>query len=524
LLRKTQTTEYWRELTLDDPDLIFLGDLFLEKEIPLTLDELTLALIRHRSEMEETALRKELAQGKVYQPKENYAIGARLVFPALDFASGKVIDSRPGHNPEYGDFTVIKVAFEQGDDPLEFASQLTAPHPLNFDGGEDALLRPQDMLTPEELFELYGPSVKQKLRTRLEANPDMVHHGDLWFNKAMMAEIHLGHLNIAEAMIDIQGKPLSTQALLRELDLPDEVPQSVQVYSLEYAISQDERFVDVGTPGEIRWYLVRLLPPEVIHPPRRLQYAPIPHDRSLLTEELLQVERELDDEASDLIAPPGMQTLKSMTLVLTYPHRRVGTLPLTAQTSSFFPPGTVQHTQIALVDANTGREMPAWVNHQHRYVYGLEKWYQEHGIPVGAYIELKRTDDPLQVSVGFRPRRMRREWVRVAEPAGDNLNFTVRKMPIACEYDETMLVWADDSVAVDELWIRIEETNKPLGEIIQHVFGELAKLNPQGTVHAKTLYSAVNVARRCPPAPIFAELVRDPVFFNVGDAHWRYVE
>lgn len=524
MLRKTQTSEYWRELSLGETDQIFLGDLFLEQEVPLNLDELTLALFRHRCEIEETALRKELEQGEIYQPKSSYTVDTRLVFPAMDFALGQVVGTRPGHNPEYGDFTVIQVAFEQEKAPLEFASQLTAPHNLNFEGGKDAFLWSEDMLKPEELFELYGPGVKQKLRTWLETNPDMVHLGDLWFNKAMMAQVHIGHLNIAEAMIDINGKPLTTQALLDELDLPDEVSHLVQAYSIEYAISRDERFVDVGTPGDVRWFLARLLPPEVIHPPRRLQYTPIPHDRSLLTEDLLRAERELDDETSDLIAPPGMRALKSLTIVLTYPHRRVGTLPLTAQTSSFFPAGTVQHTQITLVDAQNGKEMPAWVNHQHRYVYGLDKWYQNNRIPVGAYIELERTNDPLKVVIGFRPRRMRREWVRVAEAEGDNLNFTVRKMPIACEYDETMLVWADDSAKVDDLWIKVEETNKPFIEIIEQVFGELAKLNPQGTVHAKTLYSAVNVARRCPPGPIFVELVRNPSFMNMGDAHWRYAD
>jgi hypothetical protein len=46
-------------------------------------------------------------------------------------------------------------------------------------------------------------------------------------------------------------------------------------------------------------------------------------------------------------------------------------------------------------------------------------------------------------------------------------------------------------------------------------------MTPQRTVHAKTIYSAVNVLRRCPPGPIFATLVARPEFEHVGGPYWR---
>jgi hypothetical protein len=359
---------------------------------------------------------------------------------------------------------------------------------------------------------------------RLEATDDIVPFGDLWLSKAMMADIHVGHLNIAEAMVDVSGAPLPTEELLKEIDLTDEISLPIQVFSLNHALANDERFKDVGTTGKMLWYLTRLIPPEVLYPPRRLQYRPIPHDRSVLSEELFQLEREIDDETSDLIAPPGLDNARGVAFVLNYPHRRLGTLPLTAKTCNFFPPGTTQHTMITLVDINSGQEMPGWVNHRHRYVYGLEQWYEDNDIPVGAFIQLERTKDPFKIGVGFKRRRMRREWVRVAEASDDELRFAVRKMPISCEYDETMLVWAEASPEVDALWIKAEESEKPLEEIVEHVFLELAKLNPQGIVHAKTVYSAFNIVRRCPPAPIFAELVSGAAYVDVGDGQWRYID
>ena len=61
-----------------------------------------------------------------------------------------------------------------------------------------------------------------------------------------------------------------------------------------------------------------------------------------------------------------------------------------------------------------------------------------------------------------------------------------------------------------------------LATLLSEVFPSLAGLTPQNTVHAKTLYSAVNMLRRVPPAPIFAELMRNPAFKAVGEHYWQY--
>ncbi len=115
---------------------------------------------------------------------------------------------------------------------------------------------------------------------------------------------------------------------------------------------------------------------------------------------------------------------------------------------------------------------------------------------------------------------MKREWIRVAKVVEGKLTFEMQKRPIGCEYDELMVIGEDKPVEVDSLWIATEETGKPIFEIMREVLPELAKLSPQGTVHAKTLYSAVNVLRRCPPGPIFAELCSRDCFHHVGGGYW----
>jgi len=274
-----------------------------------------------------------------------------------------------------------------------------------------------------------------------------------------------------------------------------------------------------------------LEPSEILDLPPRLRYAPVLYDRAILGEELLRWEMEIDDEITELIAPStedvrepqSNEGISSVTIALNYPHRRVGTIPLTSKTEGLFPKGGTGHMMITLIDGRTGEKMLGWVVRQHQYVYGLKEWYDKNDMPVGVYITLKRTDDPLAIVVDYLPRRRKkREWIRIAMVAGGRLSFAMQMRAIGCEYDELMVVGEDNLAAIDSLWMRSEENGKSLSEVMRQIFPELAKLNPQGTVHVKTLYSAINVEKRCPPGPILAELARMDTFLAVGDGYWIY--
>ena len=96
----------------------------------------------------------------------------------------------------------------------------------------------------------------------------------------------------------------------------------------------------------------------------------------------------------------------------------------------------------------------------------------------------------------------------------------MRKKLIACEYDELMIVGEEDPTAMRRLWDRVREQGFPLNQLIADTFPELAKLSPQGTVHAATLYSAVNTVLRTPPGPLLAALVTTGEYAPVGDNYW----
>ena len=520
--RKTQTAEYWGPaFRFSEDDVTYLYEMLLEREAPCSTDELVLALIDFRCRQEEAHIREELSKGALYQPKEDYEVGQRLVFPAFDFAVGTVVEKRAGRNPQHGEFNVISVQFEGEAQPREFAAALKTPHKLNLDDGADVLLKPEGLLTPVELKETVASDLAQRLTAYLEALPDdsFVQSDGKWLLRDMLAEVNIGHLNIAEALIEVEGRPLPPERLLEELDLPGEIPLEILLFSLNHALEHDGRFDEVGAAGERRWYLRRLEPEAALVVPEPLRYEPRPYDRSLLGAELLRLEWELGDEWSEEVGETP-SVAPTVTLALTYPHRRAGTLPLSFRTRGFFPARKTGHTMVTMIDGRWGERFPAWVVYDGRYVAGLGDWFEKHKIPVGAHIVLERGQEPGEVVVDIRPRRMRREWGRFARVEEGRLIFEMRKLPIACEYDELMVMDVLDVEAVDALRQTLRQEGVTLTELLDQVFSELLKLSPEGKVHAKTVYNAINLVRRCPPGPIFAALFSSKRYQPVGDGFW----
>ena len=136
--------------------------------------------------------------------------------------------------------------------------------------------------------------------------------------------------------------------------------------------------------------------------------------------------------------------LTTTTLLLTYPHLVAGTLPLNRHASAILPKGHGERTAVTLIDGRWGNRFQGWVNHAGRYVAGLRPWFEKHKLPAGAFITLERRDESGEIVVDFRPKRMRRESTRFAQPAdGSRLDIQLRKQEVACEYDEQMIIGDD---------------------------------------------------------------------------------
>ncbi len=531
--RKIETETYWQEYIVTDRDVEDLTFLFLEVERPLSAVDLGRSLVTNYCQREENLIRRQLERGEVYRPNGAFSVGETLVFPHLDFALGTVVNAREGHNREYGEFQVITVEFEANGSGQSssagrlrsFAAGLQVPHKLAFP--DEMSWDEHFSISAKDLYAEYGDFVTERLEERLQSEPDFMAFRRKWLPTSMGVDLHIGYLNIAEALIDIKGEPLATEDLLGELDLPQEVPQSIKIFSLNRALAQDERFVDVGDDQRITWSLRRWVPEMVLSPPLWLHYEPVIYNRTGLDVTHLQLEREIDDEASRLIASPTAANADSATIMLGYPHWRIGALPLTSRTQFFFPDGSPdQYTRITFLDrtdvgkTSEDNSFLGWVVRGQRYVFGLEEWFKANGILPGAHIKLERTEDAHRVAISFVPRRMQREWVYVASDVDGELEFVLQKRPIAYEYDELCAFDEDDRDGLDR--VRQKEQDRPLDEIVRSVFVNLVKLSPNGMVHSKTLYSAVNVVRRSAPGLVFARLFSLPEFVTAGDGYWIF--
>lgn len=247
-MQPIERPEYWQDdFEITEADLEALYEHFINEEQPRSTAELVRDIVERRVERAERHRRAQAdVDGVVYQPKETYEVGQRLVFPALgEDVSGEVVAVRDGDNPEYGAFTVIGVELD-GNGRLEFASEFPEPHILNV---ED---RP---VSADQLLEAYGPIVREHLLTALADNPEFVRYGDAWILQGLLPEVHIGHRNIAEAMIVVAGEALPSDRILEEIDLAEDLPLETRRVALDRALSQDDRFINVGAISEPLWAL-----------------------------------------------------------------------------------------------------------------------------------------------------------------------------------------------------------------------------------------------------------------------------
>lgn len=523
--RKTQTPAYWQgQFTVSHKDLETIYNKILEENRLFKFDEIALSLVRRQCQAEELAARSEFQQGKLYQPKESYNVGEQVVFPAFDFAVGKVEAVRQGNHPTHGDFTVMQVNFENGSAVREFATGFKHAHPLNL-GSEQSLANLQGLMSPEEIYQTYLDFIKPKVKAAIEGNEDFIKFHDLYYLRDLLPDFHEGLFNIADAAIDINNGPLSVDALIEQMGLAEgkDITDTLR-FSLSYRLANDERFDDVGPTGQVLWYLERIEPPEAHHTPRRLQLDPNQnYDIELFDVDFQALLAEIDDEATD---PEDMlpddPTPDAVTIVLNYPHRRVGTLPITPKTETFFPSSVYNPVLFEFIDGRTGDSIPGWTVLNDKYVFGLDEWYNKNKLPVGAYINIKRTDNPMRVIVDYQAIRAQRDWVRTATATGNKLTFQMAKEAINCKYDELMIIGEANPGQIDNLWLNALEKKLSIYDILGQVFPELSKLNPQSTVHVKTLYSAVNIIRRAAPGAIFQELLKHRCFIPMKHGYWIY--
>jgi len=510
---------YWETFQIRDNDLEFLYNQLLDLEIPLTAQELSKLLVEERIRQEKSNLEKQqLGAGTIYRPNEHFEVGQELIFPSFNWQKGKVLSVRKGTNPDIETFEVIEVEFVGGQ-KKSFASslqnhKLNEPLPIDID---------DPLLNPVVVIKLYGRSITARLAELLEANSDLVQIAGSWFPRALLVDVNAGHLNLAEAVLEMaEGGPLTTRAIIEQIELPTDVNPRLTEFSLNLALQEDSRFDEIGPAGEILWFLHRLEPSEVQNPPTFLHYHPVDYENASLEtyikafggqcfDELEYPIQDLEDDGNDI------------TVSLIYPHWRAGTLPLTGHLAQLFPTAYESpRIQFEFIDTDTQKRFPGWVVRPNRYVYGLKEWYLTQNTLPGSLIHLRRGNKPGEIQIHLGKKHPTREWIRTLIIGADGgFVFAMLKQQIYTEFDERMIIFIKDVADLSGLW---EQSNSPktnLDLVISQMMRQLSKLSPQSHVHAQELYAAVNLVRRCPPGAILHSLFNRPWAVHLGDLYFR---
>jgi hypothetical protein len=512
--------DYWTTFKVTEQDLDFLYNFLLEVEKPQTSEVLLHALVTNRIEQEKEKLQKQrLSAGSIYYPKEHYEVGQTIQIPILDWQTGKVTSTRPGHNPEISSFDVIEVELANGEKRL-FAAGL-AEHKLN----EPVAINADDnLLSPDFVLENYGEELLDCLTDMLENNPDLVRIATTWFPRALLVDINVGHLNLAEAVLDMMGGgPLPTKALMEQIDLPEDADSNLNEFSLNLAMQEDKRFDEVGPAGEVLWFLHRLEPEPVRETPLHLRYPQVFENVDDIEKILEELGPDIIDELEPNLHPAPGKSVDELTLPLIYPHWRAGTLPLAGGLAKLFPTAFESpRIQFTFVDGITGEQFPGWVVRQSNYVYGLREWYLSQGLITGSLIHIQRSKNPGEVVVRADKKRATREWIRTAMIGSDGgVVFSMLKHNISASVDERMSIAISDIEMLDKIWERTAKQRVPLANTVRQIMIELAKLSPQSHVHLEELYSGVNILRRCPPGPIISLLLESPWAKHLGNFYFR---
>jgi hypothetical protein len=177
---------------------------------------------------------------------------------------------------------------------------------------------------------------------------------------------------------------------------------------------------------------------------------------------------------------------------------------------------------LQLIDGRTGDTMLCWYVSRYKYILGLAEWYVKYQLPVGVVLTLTKTEIPTQLVIDFIPQRVQHEYVRVAIARDSRLIFEEKRRRLTCRYDQLMIIGEEGSEKIDALWDKAEKEDWSVPFILKQIMPELVRLSSQGAVHIKTIYSAVNVLKRCSPGLLMQELIGEESMVSMGHGYWTY--
>lgn len=512
---------YWMDFKISSHDVEVLYNHLLEVETPQTTQELLHVLIMDRISVEKrTAEKKKLGSLDIYTPMRSYKIGDKFVLPAFDWKPAKVVATRKGQNPSMQSLEVIEVEIDGGE-KRELAANLV-DHKLN----EPIRFNEDDSSANLELIiKEHGKRLIATLEEALTKNEDLVLIAGRWFPRSLLIDVNIGHLNLAEAMLEmVDGGPLPTSAIIDQIDLPSDANSKLIEFSLNLALQEDTRFDEVGPSGETLWFLHRLEPDGVRNTPVFLRWSQVPYPEQQVESLSHQFSSEICDEWEP--EHDVDEDIQSFKLALIFPHWRAGTLPLSKHIVHLFPTAyEAPRVQFEFVDRDNQTHLSGWVVRPGKYVYGLRDWYDKNGLIPGSIIEISKSAEPGKVIISAERHKPTREWIRTGLIGSDGgIVFTEQKQNCTAKFNDRLAIFLSDTTALDRVWEGGSKNRTPLEKLVHELMVDLARIKPQGQVHAEELYAIVNLVRRCPPRLVLSILMESTWASHLGDLYFRLVD
>jgi hypothetical protein len=210
-----------------------------------------------------------------------------------------------------------------------------------------------------------------------------------------------------------------------------------------------------------------------------------------------------------------------VTIAIIYPHIVSGSIPLSSNLEKLFPTAYESpRIRFTFVDGDTQEKFAGWVIRESKYVYGLKEWYERYNVLPGSRLHIKPGKVPGEVIVSIGKKRPTREWVRTAtRNIEGKIGFSMTKQLISTEFDDRMIIAISEREQIETLWDRY--LNVPAEKLVPTLVRELAKLNPQGHVHAQELYAAYNIVKRVSPSYVLYLLENSTEIEHLGDLYFR---
>lgn len=516
----TISEDFWKSYKLTNQELEDIYNYLLETETPLDKFEITKFIINKAiSRKEEEIIASQTASGKGYLPQDQFKTGDLLVFPSRANTAGKVKSIRNGYNPDYPDLQVIDVAFDSGE-IASFASNLKE-HKLN----NPPPPVKDKLLDDEFVFDQYGIQLADEFANSCSKSQDLVCIARHYFPRALLFDISIGHLNLCEAVLEMaSGGPLTTSELIEQIELPTSNNENLTEFSLNYALEKDGRFDEVGPSGVTLWFLKRLEPIEVQKPPFSLTFSGLLPDSPADIDGLSELNKIVFDELEE--DESVSEQLDELTISLSYPHWRAGTLPLNNRLKDLFPTAyETPRVKFDFRDGNNNEIFSGWVVRPNKYVYGLRDWYEQQGVIPGSNITIQRSKNPGEVVVKTYKSKNSRDWIKTVLVGTDGgIVFALLKQVISCTFDDRMAIMIPDVEAIDRIWSNVSRAKQPVEKVVQSTMREMSKLNTQNQIHAQELYAAVNVLRRVSTSQILSILYNQPWSKHLGDLYFKLSE